>query len=300
MRKPAAQLSIDDQHKGIAMFRKTVMAGVVAAALAPAAGFAQQPAPAPTPEHTVTGNIGLFSQYIFRGLTQTNREPALQGGLDYAHASGLYLGTWGSNIAWLRDGGAYRAGGSLELDVYGGYKMALGDFGLDVGTLYYWYPGDVTTPAFGAPGNPKADTWEVYGAASWKWLSAKYSYSIMNKTFAVLDSRGTWYLDLTASVPLGDFAKSLDGITLIAHWGKQKYDGRDPRNAGGASNNSLFGYQDWKLGASYALPQNFIVGAYYTSTSGANKLGYGSVAEGGVFPRNVAKSTGTVYLQKTF
>src|SRR3977135_2089821 len=127
------------------MFRKTVIAGL--AALAPAIGLAAEPAPAeatappttaaatppPTPEHTITGNVGLFSQYIFRGLTQTNRNPAVQGGFDYAHSSGLYAGTWASNISWLRENastraggvtvasGTYGDGGSLEWDFYGGY-----------------------------------------------------------------------------------------------------------------------------------------------------------------------------------
>lgn len=283
------------------MFKKTAIAGLVAAALAP--GLA--PAAEPTPDYTLTGNLGLFSQYIFRGLTQTNREPALQGGFDFAHSSGFYLGTWGSNVSWLRDAGAYRAGGSLELDIYGGYKATLGDFTGDIGTLYYWYPGD---PTFAAPGaaaaNPKANTHEIYGALGWKWFSAKYSYGIKDETFAVLNSDGTWYLDLTANVPLGDFAKPLTGVTLMAHWGKQKYRGTDPRNVsvGGIqqTNDQLYSYEDWKVGLSYALPKDFTIGAYYTDTSSANPLGYGSVAEGGVFPRNIAKSTGTVYLQKTF
>src|SRR5215218_7692892 len=100
------------------MVKKTAIAGLVAAAFAPAlAGAADPP-----PEHTLTGNVGLFSQYIFRGLTQTDREPALQGGFDYAHSSGFYAGTWASNISWLRDAGAYRSGGSLEWDFYGGWK----------------------------------------------------------------------------------------------------------------------------------------------------------------------------------
>jgi uncharacterized protein (TIGR02001 family) len=278
------------------MYKKTVIAGVLAAAAMPGMALAAEP----TPEHTLTGNVGLFSQYVFRGLTQTNREPALQGGFDYAHSSGLYAGTWGSNISWLRDGGAYRAGGSLELDIYGGYKATFGDFGLDVGTLYYWYPGDPTTAAPGAVSNPKANTWEVYAGGSWKWLSAKFSYSIDNKTFAVRDSRGTWYLDLTATVPLGDFAKELTGFTVLAHWGKQKFDGTDPRNVGGRTNNDLFSYTDWKLGVTYALPQNFTIGAYYTDTSGTDPVGYGSVAEGGVFPRSLGKGTGTIFVQKTF
>jgi uncharacterized protein (TIGR02001 family) len=252
----------------------------------------------PPPEHTLTGNVGLYSQYVFRGLTQTNREPAVQGGFDYAHRSGLYAGTWASNISWLRDGGAYNAGGSMEWDFYGGWKPTWGDFTFDIGTLYYWYPGDANTPA--NPLNPKADTWEIYGGAAWRWLSAKYSHSIDNKTFAVLDSSGTWYLDLTATVPLGELSKPLTGFTFIAHWGKQKYSGTDPRTAAVGSNDALYSYEDWKIGLTYALPKDFTIGAFYTDTSSANPLGYGSVAEGGVFPRNIAKGTGTVYLQKTF
>jgi uncharacterized protein (TIGR02001 family) len=279
------------------MFKKTAIAGLLAAAAT--SGLA--PAAEPTPEHNITGNIGLFSQYIFRGLTQTNREPALQGGFDYAHApTGLYAGTWASNISWLRDGGAYRAGGSLEWDFYGGWKPTFGDFTFDLGTLYYWYPGDAAFSAPGAPGNPKADTWEVYAGVGWKWLTAKFSYSLRDKTFAVLDSKGTWYLDLSANVPLGDFYKPLTGVTLIAHWGKQKYSGTDPRTAALGSNDAIYSYDDWKLGLSYALPKDFTIGAFYTDTSGANRFGYGSVSEGGVFPRNIAKGTGTIFLQKTF
>jgi uncharacterized protein (TIGR02001 family) len=276
------------------MFKKTVIAGALAAAITPVTALAADP----PPEHTLTGNVGLYSQYVFRGLTQTNREPAVQGGFDYAHRSGLYAGTWASNISWLRDGGAYNAGGSMEWDFYGGWKPTWGDFTFDIGTLYYWYPGDANTPA--NPLNPKADTWEIYGGAAWRWLSAKYSHSIDNKTFAVLDSSGTRYLDLTATVPLGELSKPLTGFTFIAHWGKQKYSGTDPRTAAVGSNDALYSYEDWKIGLTYALPKDFTIGAFYTDTSSANPLGYGSVAEGGVFPRNIAKGTGTVYLQKTF
>ena len=280
------------------MFNKTAIAGLLAAAAT--SGVVSAADPAPTPEHTLTGNVGVFSQYIFRGLTQTDRKPALQGGFDYAHSSGLYAGTWASNISWLRDGTppAYSSAGSLEWDFYGGWKPTFGDFTFDLGTLYYWYPGNANTAA--DPRNPKADTWEVYAGAGWKWLTAKFSYSIKDKTFAVLDSRGTWYFDLSANVPLGDFVKELNGVTLIAHWGKQKYDGTDPRSAAIGSNDTLYSYEDWKLGVSYTLPQNWTIGAFYTDTSGANRLGYGSVSEGGVYPRNIAKSTGTIYIQKTF
>ena len=281
------------------MFKKTVIAGVLAAAAT--TGVASAAEPEPTPDYTLTGNVGLFSQYIFRGLTQTNRDPALQGGFDFAHKSGFYLGTWASNISWLSDSGAYRSGGSLEWDFYGGWKPTFGDFTFDIGTLYYWYPGDAAFSVPGAPaGNPKADTWEVYTGVGWKWLNAKFSYSIQNKTFAVRDSSGTWYLDLSANVPLGDFYKPLTGVTFIAHYGIQKYSGTDPRTRALGSNDDIYSYDDWKIGLSYALPKDFTIGAFYTDTSGANRLGYGSVGEGGAYPRNIAKGTGTIYIQKTF
>jgi len=266
------------------MLKKSIIAGLTAAALGSATAQAQQP---PASPHTITGNIGLFSQYIFRGLTQTNEEPALQGGMDYGHASGFYAGTWGSNVRWLRDFGAYTAGGSLELDIYGGFKGTIGksDFGYDVGLLYYWYPGDV------AAGFHKADTLELYGAITWKWLSAKLSYSLQDKTFGVDDSQGTYYLDLTATYPIPNTK-----LTVIAHYGMQEFEG----TTGGVSNDSLASYKDWKLGVNYSLPKDFTVGVFYTDTNmtstqeafyttpasaGSTKLGDGAIA---------------VFIQKTF
>ena len=282
------------------MLKKTVIAGLVAGAFGSGLAQAQQ-SQAPASPHTLTGNVGFFSQYIFRGLTQTDRKPALQGGFDYSHSSGFYAGTWASNISWLRDSGSYMAGGSLEWDFYGGFKGNIGksDFTYDLGGLYYWYPGDATTGCtIGTAACPKADTFELYGALGWKWLSAKYSQSVNNKTFGLPDSSGTYYLDLSANVPLGELSKELDKFTFIAHWGKQKYKGQIPGLA--INNDSLASYKDWKVGLSYALPKDFTIGAFYTNTSGANRLFYGSTAEGGPYPRNIAKATGTIFIQKTF
>lgn len=309
MLKGAAHIAFSLTKKGvITMFKKILLAGAAAAAILPLSAAA---ADAPASPHTVTGNVGLFSQYIFRGLKQTNGDPAVQGGFDYGHASGFYAGTWASNISWLRDGvlatgagaPAYKSGGSMEWDFYGGYKWSLpNDFTLDLGTLYYWYPGDANNvPANnGNTFNPKADTWELYAGLSWKWLSAKFSYSVDNKTFGVLDSSGTYYFDLTASYPVPDTK-----LTLIAHYGMQKFTGQDPRFIGIGNNDALFSYNDWKLGVSYALPKDFTIGVFYTDTSSADVRGYGTPFECvgaacGAYPKNISKGTGTIFIQKTF
>ena len=121
-------------------------------------GRAPAPAPAPTPDYTLTANVGLFSQYVFRGIAQTAGQPAVQGGFDCAHSSGFYLGTWASNISWLEDFGLYNRS-SLEWDFYGGYKNTFPgseDWTYDVGLYYYYYPGHARTPASSTPTRSRA------------------------------------------------------------------------------------------------------------------------------------------------
>lgn len=273
-------------------------------------------ADAPTSPHTLTANVGLYSQYVFRGLTQTNEDPAIQGGFDYSHSSGFYLGTWASNISWLKENtttaagvsGTYRSGGSLELDFYGGFKGTVGDFGYDVGLLYYYYPGDVNNAV-----NPlfnEADTLEAYVAASWKWFTIKYSHSITDETFGVGDSSGTSYLDFSAAFPLGD-----TGLTLGAHYGIQDFSGRDPINSPGVSNDELYSYDDYKISLTYDLGKagktfsGMTVGVAYSDTNSANTCGYGAFNQSGtangsscpgIFPKNIADSQTTVWISKTF
>jgi len=271
----------------ITMFKKTIIAGLTAAALGSGLAQAQAPAApaAPASPHTITGNVGYFSQYIFRGLTQTDGKAALQGGFDYSHSSGFYLGTWGSNISWLRDFGAYSAGGSVEMDFYGGFKNTIGktDFGYDVGVLQYWYPGTVT------PVGNKADTLEVYGAFSWKWLSAKLNYAISDKVFGLGNADGTYYLDLTANIPI------VDKLNLQLHYGDQKFTGSNF----GVDNDTIASYKDWKIGVTYALPKDFTIGAFYTDTdmSATQQAFYTPTAYGARF---LGKDTFTVFIQKTF
>ena len=80
------------------MKKSLIALALVSAFTAPA--FAQEAA-APVSDHTLTGNVGLFSSYRFRGIDQTMGKPALQGGFDYSHASGIYVGNWNSVISVL-------------------------------------------------------------------------------------------------------------------------------------------------------------------------------------------------------
>lgn len=163
---------------------------------------------------TVAGNLTVTSQYVFRGLTQTSERPAVQGGLDVTHTSGLYAGTWLSNVSWFSDTNAGTSN-SLEWDLYGGYRRPVGDVTLDAGVLRYQYPGHY--PGLPA-GTVKPHTTELYAGATWKWLSAKYSYALSD-TFGVEDSRGTDYIDVSVTVPIDD------ELSLLAHAGRQSYAG---------------------------------------------------------------------------
>src|SRR5689334_4147463 len=185
---------------------------------------AAAPATPATPEHTLTANVGLYSEYIFRGIAQTGGKPAVQGGFDYAHSSGFYAGTWASNISWLEDFGAYNRS-SVEWDVYGGYKSNFpgSDFFYDVGAYGYLYPGSRN------PGVADADTWELYGALGWEWASVKFSYSLTDYFGARPDASqrktdGTWYIDASATYPIGE-----TGFAILAHVGHLdvRHDGSD-------------------------------------------------------------------------
>lgn len=216
----------------------------------------------PESAYTLTSNVGLFSQYIYRGLTQTNENPALQGGFDYAHSSGLYAGVWGSNVSWISDpcNNGVAAGAcpsaSIELDTYAGFKSSFAkDFSYDVGYLRYNYPGTYPT------GFVKPDTDEIYAAVGYKWITAKYSYSL-GKTFGIAEARGTDYLDISANYTLAD-----TGITLGAHVGKQSYKGTNAAlwGASGCTNNCLT-YTDYKLNVSKDF-SGYVVGLAVTNTN---------------------------------
>ena len=85
----------------------------------------------------ISANVGVTSNYMWRGMTQTNDQAAISGGLDFEHESGFYVGTWASNVSW---GGEEGDETGYELDVYGGFAGEIGEFGYDVGYIKYMYP----------------------------------------------------------------------------------------------------------------------------------------------------------------
>ncbi len=212
-----------------------------------------------------TANIALVSNYLYRGISQTGGKPALQGGFDYAHASGFYAGVWGSGISWLSDlytqsaGTAGSNNSGVELDTYLGFKNSFAtDFSYDVGLLRYNYPG--TYPA----GATKGDTDEVYGQLGYKWVTAKYSYSLGN-TFGVPDARGTSYVDLSANYPLAD-----SGYMLGAHYGRQEYKGSSAAFV--AAGGQIASYSDYRLSVNRDF-SGYVVSLAYSRTNAPTNAG---------------------------
>ena len=178
------------------------------------AAFAQT-APA-EPESTLGYNVGVVTEYRYRGLAQTKGDPALQGGVDYADASGFYVGAWGSTIKWIKDsaGIAGQTKGPIELDLYGGYKFEAAGLAYDVGFLRYQYQGNTLAKTTAAT-LVNANTNEFYGAATYGVTTLKYSQSTSD-LFGAYNSKGSTYWDLSATYDLGD------GYSLVPHAGHQK------------------------------------------------------------------------------
>ena len=246
------------------MHKRILSLALAAAASLPSLAAAQQaPAPEPSP---FTGNITLVSDYRFRGITQTWGMPAIQGGFDYAHASGVYLGNWNSNVSET----AGFPNGNLEMDFYGGWKKAFGDIGLDLGAIYYYYPGTNAAGngtvavangdrAFAGrtdalAGSGKVSNLEGYVGLSWKFLSAKLFYAL-DDYFSVPGTQGTTYLDLAANYEMGD------GWTLIGHIGRL-----DVKEFSSAN------YTDYKLGVTKDI-KGWIAGASIIGTDAKGDCG---------------------------
>lgn len=263
--------------------KKTMI--LAALALAGAAASAQEAAPAaapaeaaPAPTNTLAYNVGVVTEYRYRGISQTRFQPAVQGGIDFTHTSGLYIGTWASNIKWIKDDGistGVNVKGPVEWDIYGGYRGEIvTDLSFDVGYLRYQYAGNslANTKVFA-----NANTDELYGALTYKIYTAKYSRSFSN-LFGWQNSSGSGYLDLSANVDLGD------GLSLVPHVGHQSV----------AGNGNIGSYTDYALTLGKDYGNGFSVSAALIGTN-AKLAGYASP-----FNDNLGKSTLVLGAKYTF
>jgi uncharacterized protein (TIGR02001 family) len=170
---------------------------------------------------TLSWNLGVVNDYRFRGVSQSNKDPAVQGGIDFAHKSGFYLGTWASSI----DFGTTDPKADVEVDVYGGYKWTAG-LDWDVGVIHYAYPG-----------SDSALDWpftEVYLGAGYGPFSVKYYHT---GDYTGVTSESAYYAVASANFELGG------GFTLGLSAGKSA---GDAFKVGGVDTS----YTDYKIGIS--------------------------------------------------
>lgn len=282
------------------MKRMNPLVAATALAVCSVCAYAEE-APAASP---LTFNVGVVSDYMFRGISQTHHKPALQAGADYAFASGFYVGAWGSNISWVKDA---IGDGSVEVDLYGGYKGQISnDLSYDLGVIAYLYPGHGKS----MPGFANPNTTEVYGALTWKWLTAKYSYAASSHFVGWegganydQNTRGSNYIELNANYDMGD------GWGLVGHVGHQKV-----KNSVETAVMKSASYSDWKVGVTKDVGFG-VVGLAYSDTNvsgtcsssgGTNAYCWGTNGNGDTPTaatsgfKNAAKGVAMLSFNKTF
>lgn len=238
------------------------------------AAFAQ--AKAPAPDYTLSYNAGVVSDYRYRGISQSARRPALQGGVDLAHKSGAYLGAWGSTISWIKDTDpSIPLKGPVEVDIYGGYKGSLTpSVSFDIGGLYYWYVNN----NYKLSSTENANTFEVYAALSAGPATVKYSHSL-TPLFGTADSKNSGYLDVSATFDMGN------GITVVPHVGWQKI-----RNTGT--------YADYSVTVAKDI-NGLVVSAAVVGTNWKSRFG-GAYVLNGSGNKDLAKAGLVLGLKKNF
>ncbi|MBB3912622.1 TorF family putative porin [Sphingomonas desiccabilis] len=282
--------------------RVAVMALLTLPCAAQAQSAGGTEAPETSPPVSVSGSAAIASDYLFRGVSQTDRELAVQGGITVAHDSGLYIGLWGSNLAgWGTFGGA-----NMELDLIGGYKAQLSDSAtLDVGLTWYLYPGGADETDFAEP------YVKLTGTTGPATLTAGVAYAPKQQAI------GKWYDDGAAAAAglydhpgakddnlylWGDAAVALAGtpVTAKAHighsWGQ---DGLGPNATAVAPTGE---YWDWSLGAD-ATWRNLTFNVSYIDTDiSSREAGYlrPSFSKGQDGTGNIAGGTVLVSLTAAF
>ncbi|WP_341209717.1 TorF family putative porin [uncultured Sphingomonas sp.] len=228
---------------------------------------------APPKAVTVSGSVGLVSDYRFRGVSQSDENLAVQGGFTIAHESGIYIGTWGSNLSgWGTFGGA-----NMELDLIAGYKLPVGGGTLDVGATWYMYPGGFDNTDFIEPYA------KLSGTAGPVSLTAGVAYAPKQEALGAWSANGT----VAANVDYdngtgysrpgakgdnlyvwGDAAAAIPntGLTAKAHIGASS--GNKGLGPFATSVTPTGAYADWLLGVDYVIPSTpLTVGVAYVDTN---------------------------------
>ena len=238
---------------------KLQMACAALALLSSAPAFAQEEAEGPV---TVSGSVALVSDYRFRGVSQSDKGMAIQGGITATHESGAYVGTWASNLSgWGQFGGS-----NMELDLFAGYAIPLGSATLDVGLTWYMYPS----------GADKTDFAEPYVKLSSQLGPVK---GLLGVAYAPKQQAlGNWCSDAACTVAdpgdkddnlyiWGDVSGAVPGtpVTLKAHLGYS--DGNPGLGPNGTSIAPTGKYLDWLVGADVAIPGTpLTLGVAYVDT----------------------------------
>jgi uncharacterized protein (TIGR02001 family) len=224
----------------------------------------------------VTGNLGLTSDYRFRGISQSQNAPAVQGGIDYAHSSGLYVGNWNSSVSSQ----VYTSGAGVESDLYAGYKKDVyKGITIDIGSYNYFYPRATTSAATGS----NFDTYEAFAGVGYKDIvTAKYSQTLGNGYFGTANARGTQYMQVDGKLPV----PVVKNLAVVAHYGRTN-----------VANSSNLDYNDINAGVVYTLPKEFDLGVrYYTNSSMTGTFQNANTVSG----QKLYKNAVVVSLTKTF
>lgn len=229
-------------------------------------------------------NVGLATQYVYRGLSQTNGYPAVQGGVDYEYKESFYAGAWLSNTSIYNDV-LKGASSSLEIDAYGGFEGHVAkDWTYDLGLIHYAFPGRFPQASLQAAGLVRPDSTEAYASMGYKGLKLKYSYAL-GTLFGIPNSGGTYYLEADGDLPMSD-----TGFRLALHAGRQVFQGTSRE---GLPNRGLYSYSDYRIGISRKFSKKYILSIAVTTSS----------ANGGVytnlFGNNIGKThvVGSVYTE---
>ena len=255
-------------------------APLIAAACLAAPAFAQDAgtaapaaAPTPTPAISVSGNVAIVSQYRFRGVSQSDGDMAIQGGLTVSHQSGFYLSTWASNLAGF---GTY-GGANMELDLIGGYKHSFGKATIDGGLLWYVYPG--------TSGHNYAEPYlNVSGAVGPIALKAGGNYAPKQREIGDHDSLYV-YGEANAAIPHTP-------VTLKSHLGYTTGRGAFPAGPTGH-------YLDWQLGADVTYKM-LTLNVSYVDTDIGNRAADAFYTSGATRGRDITKGAVVASLTAAF